>query len=66
MNTFDDQTTMARQARKHSGTGIYHKKMIKERSTLVALLAKNRPHWFENKLKNKHENDKEKDEQDQP
>ena len=38
---FDDQTTMARQARKHSGTGIYHKKMIKERSTLVALLAKN-------------------------
>ncbi len=44
MNMFDDQTTMARQARKHSGTGIYHKKMIKERSTLVALLAKNRPH----------------------
>ena len=24
MNTFDDQTTMARQARKQSGTGIYH------------------------------------------
>ncbi len=43
MNTNND-TAMAPQARKHSGTGIYHKKMIKERSTLVALLAKNRPH----------------------
>lgn len=26
MNMFDDQTTMARQARKKSGTGIYHEK----------------------------------------